>query len=241
MVSDLSYNSDAIYNEIKNQFKNDKKKNKVSISVYIVLFVILLIPLFVYLVRRKPYVFVSSFDNLPDPVQMPISWWTALSVLWKKFNVDFLASYDIDWKVILIKDFSSMSDFSDKISPKDFVLWWWFMWVQENIDKFIWNDGLDGALVFAYVKSENREWLDELWSRVKPQENYSNNRLIPGNKKVRLMLNKICEWDEVRIKWYLAYVYLEDKSWYWWPSSMSRDDKWYEIIFVTDVTWLREI
>lgn len=241
MTSEISYNSDAIYNEIKNQFKNDKKKNKVSISVYICLLVILLIPLIVYFLKRKPYAFVTSFDNLPDPVQTPISWWTVITALWKNFKVDFLASYDIDWKVIVIKDFSSISDFSDKLSPKDFVLWWWFMWVQDNIDRFIWNEGLDNALVFAYVKSENREWLDDFWNRVKPQENYSNNRLIPSDKKTRFMLNKISEWDEVRIRWYLAYVYLEDWSRHWWPSSMSREDGWYEIIYVTDVTWLKEI
>lgn len=232
---------DDVYDELKSDFKNNKSKNNISISTYIFLLVILLIPLVVFLLRRKPYTFVSSFDNLPEPVQVPISWSAMLSVYWKNLLVDFMSSYEINWKVIAVKDFNSVSDFSIKISPKDIVLWWWFMWVQENIDKFVWNDGLDDMLVLAYVKSENKSRLDDIWWDSLLQNNYSNNRLIPSDKKVRFLLNKIDEWDEVRIKWYLAYVHLDDDSWKWWPSCMTIRDKSCEVIYVTDVVWLKEI
>ena len=233
---------DDVYEELKRDFKNDKSKNKISLSTYIFLLIILLIPLIVFLIKRKPYSFVTSFDNLPEPVQTPISWSAVVTVFWKNLIVDFLASYDINWKVIAVKNFSSISDLSMKISPRDFVLWWWFMWVQENIDKFIWNDWLDNNMVVsAYIRSENKERLDAIWWDSFFQKNYSNNRLIPGDKKVRTLLNKIKEWDQIRIKWYLAYVYLDDGSRERGPSCISRDDKWCKIIYVTDITRLKEI
>ena len=232
---------DDVYDELKKDFDSDKSKNKVNLSTYIVLLLILLIPLFVFIFTRKPYSFVSSFDNLPEPLQEPFSWSALLKVFGKNLMVDFLASYDINWKVIAVKDFNSMSDFSIKISPRDVVLWWWFMWVQENIDKFNWDNTLDDMVVSASIKSENKTRLDDIWWDSRFESNYSNNRLIPSDKKIRTLLNKIDEWDEVRIKGYLAYVYLDDGSWNRWPSCMYLKNKWCEIIYVTDITWLREM
>ena len=232
---------DDVYSELKEMFNREKSKNNISLFPYVILLIVLFIPLIVISIKWRPYSFVSSFDNLPDPKQTPFSWWTMISVFWKNLMVDFLASYDINWKVIAIKDFDYMSDFSVKISPRDFVLWWWFMWVQENIDKFFWNDGLNDMILSASVKSENADWLDSVWWLSVSQKKYSNNCLIPCDMKTRFLLSKIIEWDDVRIKWYLAYIYLDDGSWHWWPSSMSREDRWCEIIYVTDVTWLKEI
>lgn len=234
---------DDVYDELRRDFNNDKSKNKVSLSTHIVLLVLLLIPLVVFLIKRKPYSLVSSFDNLPEPVQTSDTWsWSAImSVLWRNLVIDFLSSYDINWKVIAVKNFNSMADFSIKISPKDIVLWWWFMWIQENIDRFDWDNTMDDLVVVASVKPENKDWLDLIWWDSSFQKNFSNNRLIPSDKKIRLLLNKIDEWDEVRIRWYLANVHLDDGSWQWWPSCMTVNDKWCEVIFVTDVKRLREM
>lgn len=233
--------NNSIYDELKADFKSDKSKNKVSLTTYVVILLILFIPLCVFLAKRRPYSLVSNFDNLPVPVQVPLSGSTDLIALWKTFKIDYLASYDINWKVIAIKDFDSISDFSDKLSPKDFVLWWWLMWIQENIDKFYRYDNVWDSTLFATIKAWNEEWFDNLWWKVFFNKNYSNNRLIPSDKKIRLTLNKIKEWDEIRIKWFLSKIYLDDNSWSRWPSCISNSDLWCEIIYVTDVTWLREL
>lgn len=232
---------DDVYDALKKDFKSDKSENKVSLSTYLVLLIILLIPLFVFIFNRRPYSFASSFDYLPEPVQSPVSWSAIVTVFWKNLIVDFLSSYDINWKVVLVKNFNSVSDFSIKISPKDVVLWWWFMWVQDNIDKFVWDNTLDDMVVSASLKPEYTDRLDNIWWNSIFTDKFSNNRLIASDKKIRHLLNKIDEWDNVRIKWYLAHVYLDDGSWQWWPSCMYQNAKWCEVIYVTDVTWLREL
>jgi len=234
---------EKIYEQLKADFKNESKEKKTPISVYIILIVILLIPMVVYLLNRKPYSFVSNFNYLPEPVTVPLSGSTDFTALWKNFQVEFLASYDINWKVIAVKSFNWISNFSNKLSPKDFVLWWGIMWVQENIDKFTRSDDLVDLMMFADLKSWNEERFVNHWGETSLESKYSNNRLIPSDKKVRILLNRIEEWDEIRIKWYLSRISLEDGSWQRWPSCIekSNNGNWCDIIFVTDVTWLREI
>ena len=234
---------EKIYEQLKADFKKDSKEKKTPLSVYIILLVILLIPLVVFLVNRKPYSFVTTFDNLPEPVEVPFSGSTDFTALWKNFQVEFLSTYDINWKVIAVKHFNWISNFSNKLSPKDFVLWWWIMWVQENIDKFVRSDDLVNLMMFADLKSWNEERFLNHWGEKALESKYSNNRLIPSDKKVRILLNRIEEWDEIRIKWYLSRISLDDGSWQWWPSCIekSNNDNWCDIIFVTDVSRLKEI
>ena len=226
-----------VYSELKKDFDSEKK---FSLSTYVFLLLVLLVPLVIFLIVKKPYSFVSSFDNLPEPEQIPVSWSATFKLFWKDFIVDFLESYDMKWKIIAIKDFNAVSDFSVKLSPKDYVIWWWFMWIQENIDKFKWDNLSDNQVVLASVNPEYNERLDSIWWISSFQRKYSNIRLVPSDKKTRLMLKRIDEWDIIWIKWYLAYLHTDDGSWQWCPSC-STDGKWCEILYVTDITWLREM
>jgi len=231
---------DDVYDELKQDFQVESKKS-FSLSTYVFLLLILLVPLVIFLIVKKPYSFVSSFDNLPEPELIPVSWSATFKLFWKDFVVDFLESYDLKWKVIAVKDFNAVSDFSIKLSPKDYVLWWWFMWIQENIDKFTWDNESDDQIVLAFINSDYKERLDSIWWVSTFQKKYSNTRLIPSDKRTRSMLKRIDEWDIIWIKWYSAYVHTDDDSWKWWPSCTSVQNKWCEILYVTDITWLREM
>ena len=68
----------------------------------------------------------------------------------------------------------------------------------------------------------------------------SNNHPIWSNLKINLLFKKVRVWDVIRLKWYLVYVHPERWWWSWWPSSMVRDDYGCEIIYVTDITWLKQ-
>lgn len=234
-------NYDDVYDDLKKDFENDKSKNKVSLSTYIILFFILLIPLFVFIFTRKPYSFVSSFDNLPEPVQEPISWSVVMSALWKDITIDFVAKYDIDWKVIAIKSFNSVDWFSSRLSPNDFVLWWWILWIQENIDKFERIEDAINPVLFPDLKLWNDVWYNEIWWNFVIDSSYSNNRFVPSDKKTKLSLSKIKEWDRVKIKWYLSHIYSDNGGWSRWPSCVKNANSSCDIIYVTDVTWLREM
>lgn len=228
---------DDVYSWLEKDFKKGKLNNNAGIYVYLALFFFFWLLILGILLKRKPYSLVSNFSNLPDPILTPISGSTELKVLWHDIQIDFLESYDLNWKVIMVNDFDWVSDVSNKLSPKDFVLWWWTLWIQENIDKFIWRSDLWDMVVYPDLKPWNEEWFrDFIW-----KNSYSNNRFISSNKKTKLLLNKIDEWDYIRIKWYLANVHFKDGWWNWWPSCVTRVNQQCEVIYVTDVSWLKEM
>lgn len=228
-----------IYNELKTDFKNDKSKNKIGFITIIVLLVLIAIPVCFLLYKMNPHSLVSSFDNLPDPTQSSTTWSVEMTAFWRDLKIDFISDFDIYWNVISIKKFNSVSDLSDKISPFDFVLWWWFMWIQDNIDKFLWSEDLWSFIVFGDLIAWNDSWLNEVWWNLSVISKYSNNRLIPWNKKSKIALAKIREWDLIRIKWFLSHVYLVNGGFDFWPSCDVKN-YWCNVIYVTDVSWLKE-
>jgi len=228
---------DDVYSGLEKDFKKWKLNNNVSFFVYLTLFLLLWVFILCIFLTRRPYSLVSDFDNLPWPVLTPMSGFTELKLLWHELQIDFLENYDLNWRVIVINDFDWFSDISNKLSPKDFVLWWWMLWIQDNIDKFDWHSDVADMVVYPDLKSWNEDrFYDFNW-----KESYSNIRFISSDKKTKLLLDKIDAWDYVRIKWYLARVHYKDNSWNWWPSCISRDGQMCEVIYVTDVSWLKEM
>jgi len=247
-----------VFEELSSEFYEHKKKEwgfvgrygKFKLIFWGILCLILILPYIVLFLTKKTYEYVDDIDNLQEPIQTAASWWTTMYIHWVDVKIDFLASYDIRWKVISIRDYA-WTDIEKWLGPRDFVLWWWKMSKQEIIDKFKWND-LRNRFIYIYVPYWNEDRFDQefdgdikhnnLWTAI---TQFSNNHLIPANKKIRTLVKKIKEWDVVRLKWYLVYAYWETNKWkYWrWPSSLVRDD-WdahsCEIIYVTDVVWLKE-
>ena len=256
-VNDLNFDKKLmeeeykIYRELSLDFN---KKNKWLFSrtkmFYVALLIVLLIPQIILLFTKKTYEYVEDLGNLPEPLQTPASWWVVMKVHWVDVQIDFLAKYDISWRIISTKDYA-WTDIEKWLWPRDFVIWRWKMWRQEIIDKFHWND-MKNRIIYAYVPFENVDRFDEEFdwdvmhgNRWSCWISYSNNHPIPANKKVKLLMKKIKEWDYVRLQWYLVYAKWETKNgrYWWWPSSLVRTDRWdhsCEIIYVTDVSWLKE-
>ena len=198
---------------------------------------------------KKSYEYIDDIYNLPEPLQISTSWWTTMRVHWVDVQVDFLAEYDIKWKVISVKDYA-WTDIEKWLWPRDFTLWRWKLSNQEIIDKFHWND-MRNRFIYAYVPYENIDWFDKEFSWDIRHNNrwtlwtqFSNNHPIPSNKKIKRLMKKIKEWDVVRLQWYLVYVHFKTNNWLWqWRSSLSRDDRWgwaCEVIYVTDISRLKE-
>ena len=234
-------NENSIYYEIENQYKNKSKMRYDSVFLWIA--IVLFIPILSFFLVIKPHEYVDDIDNLPEPLQTETSWWTTLNINWEKIFVNFLAEYDIQWRVLAKKPYSEVlgdNKVVNKIWPRDFVLWWWILWKEENMDKLEWYEYWD-RYVQASVKYENFDWFKENFnsSRWNAGLYYSNNHPVSDNRKIRKLLKHVKVGDVIRIKWYLVYM-ISEKWWNWWPSSMVRDDHGCEIIYVTDITWLRE-
>ena len=247
---------DEIYLDIKQQLKknSDKDTNKLLL---LILWILVLPSIFSFLFIRKPHEFVPDINNLPEPIQTSASWWTVMYVNWEKVYIDFLAEYDVQWRVLSTRNYSDafVSKSWNKMSPRDFVLWWWpVMSKRENIEKFEIDEYLADRIVFIVPKYEyndrfvdlfgvdfytNRDWrINKEWGPFLTVR--SNNHPIWSSWKINLLFKKVRVWDAIRLKWYLVYVHPEKWWWRWWPSSLVRDDEWCEIIYVTDITWLKQ-
>lgn len=239
-----------VYSEIRNQLKG-KSKSRYDFLFLLVAVIFLIVFLCVFCVK-KPYEYIPDINDLPEPIQIDATWWTVIIVNGEKVYIDFLAEYDIQWRVLARKPYSEVfgkNKIVNKIGPRDFVLWWWALWKEENVDLMRWSEYGD-RYVQPFIKEytdEYFDWFDRVFSWDYRHGNFwtlglnfSNNHPVSGDRKMRRLLKHIKVWDVVRIKWYLVYIHPEKWNWHWWPSSMVRDDHGCEIIYVTDITWLRE-
>lgn len=242
------------YQELKADFKKENSKwvikSNYKIFLYWIFLLILLIPQIVLFFTKRTYEYVQDLDDLPSPIQTPATWWTTMRVHWVDVSIDFLAKYDISWKIISLRDYA-WTDIEKGLWPRDFVIWRWKMWIQENIDKFRRND-MKNRFIYAYLPEENISRFNEEFSwdfrndnRWTCRTSFSNNHLIPANRKIKVLMKKIKEWDFVRLQWYLVYAKWSTRSgnYRWGPSSLVRDDWWdhsCEIMYVTDIVRLKE-
>jgi hypothetical protein len=74
-------NDYEIYNELKSEFKKSsnnkrrstKKYGKYKFLLYGFILFLILLPEIVLLIVRRPYEYISDFDNLPEPIQASTS------------------------------------------------------------------------------------------------------------------------------------------------------------------------
>ena len=168
-----------IYNELKSEFKKSntnkrkstKEYGKYKIFLYGFILFLILLPEIVLFLVKKSYEYAPDLDNLQEPIQTSTSWWVTMRVHWIDVQIDFLAKYDIRWKIISIRDYA-WTDIEKWLSPRDFVLWRWKMSRQEIIDKFNWND-YRNRFIYAYVPEENTTRFDSEFSwDIKKWKNY---------------------------------------------------------------------
>ena len=239
-----------IYKELRADFK-EKNKNK-KISKYkiflLILLWILFIP-FIVLAFMKSHEYVDNFDNISEPIQIPTSWWTVIYADWDKINVDFLAEYDIKWRVlataqywdnIFEKALGWASREDNIIRYKDVWIWWWFLTQDDYVKRFNWTS-LSRFLLPEINSYEDYYYIKDRFSWEDINSHMSHNHLIPANERIKKLLRWINKWQFIHIKWYL--VRLHSNRWYQLVSSLTREDMWdwaCETIYVTDISRLRE-
>lgn len=239
-----------IYDELKADFQRKQKRKEISknrVFLLILLF-IFCIP-FIALFFMKKYERIDSFDNIPEPIQIPTSWWTSIVVNWDRVRVDFLAEYDLQGRVLAVAQywwnifermFQSYYLEDNIIRYRDVWVWWWYMAQDDYAERF--NRRSSGRTLYPGFKTkEDRYYMFDRFSWEDINSHISHNHIIPANNHVKRLLHWIEKWQYIHIKWYLVGLHWDNG--YHLVSSTTRNDMWdgaCETVYVTDVTRLKE-
>ena len=241
-----------IYQELKSEFEQKNKKFWKRKDTYIILWLILLFILsipFIVLELMKSYEYIDSYYDIIAPIQIPTTWWTTIDVDWDIVNIDFLAEYDIMWRVLATAQYwdniferalGSAYLEDNIIRYKDVGIWRWFLTQDEYVKKFNWTS-LSRFLLPEPKSYEDRLYVKDRYSREDINSHMSHNHLVPANDRIKKLLRWIQKWQFIHIKWYL--VWLHSNRWYNLVSSLTRNDMWdwaCETIYVTDISRLKE-
>ena len=161
-------------------------------------------------------------------------------ILIDNYNVDvtYLAKYEITGQVINVHDYTGNS-IEDLISPRDVGLCWGFL--AEGNYKVDVISAKSRQLNYKIYNKDFWLYINTALGRV--NSHISNNHLIPSDKNVNKLINKIQTNDFITIEGYLVNIYAESLrgKTYQWESSLSRNDVGdgaCELLYVTNVIWL---
>ncbi len=224
---------------------NVKEANKIDLSdlkkpwciFFIVLAILLIVYSFTYPYIGREYTTIKDFNNIDQPIQIETEGSTTLKIDKTKININYLYEYDLKGKVVATYHYLPTKT-ANKLSPVDMGIAWGYILNDENFDSIKWNETGSRYLTW-YTK--NTKWLNEIGSI---EGLYSNNHLIPSDKKIRKQIKKIKTGDYVELKGYLVNVYWQTSAGdYYWESSTTRTDTGdgaCEVFYVTEVKWLKE-
>lgn len=181
--------------------------------------------------------YVDDLENLSDPIQTETSGGFDLKMDGWNVDVNYIAEYSISGKVVDVQDYYGVS-FNDKLSPVDLGITWGFL---ANDETLIWSSSGNR---FLNWRGQIRD-INILGGEERINCHFSNNHLIPCDRKVKKSIKSIKEDDYVKIDGYLVNIYAtkSDGSYRYWNSSTTRTDSGdgaCEVIYVKNVTWLKE-
>lgn len=243
--------NDEVKSDVRKSNKYKSVFSKNVLVLFLISFVVMLVGGFysvMALFMIKDYEYVDDINNLPEPIQVKTSWGEVYSSLWTDVNLNFVAEYEIWWKVISSVRYIWLTE-GNNLWPRDFTLWWGYFSLQENIDKFKWTSTINRFVHFRY-KWNSEDFFKEFSNGYNSSQFYqfSNNHVIPKNARIKALIEKVKDWDVIKMKWYLVNATWNIQRWnrsypYYWNSSTTRTDSWdgaCEIIYVTDIKWIKQ-
>lgn len=228
---------------IKRYGENNIRKFVITRNFYklIIFLIIIIIVAFLYN-RGKINKNIEIAENLND-IKPPIQKDTTGKVIKEIDNVNveitYVSEYTICGRIVDVQSYYG-NKIENKLSPKDVGITWGFLANQENHEKLKWSSPGNRFLTWT---CSDIEWVDKVGGKAGIGEYFSNNHLIPRNKEIEKLMNKIKKDDYIKIEGYLVNVYFKtDKGYGRWDTSTSRIDRGdgaCEIIYVTNITWLK--
>ena len=195
----------------------------IGISIFLILGIILLF--FSINIMSKKYEYVPNLSNLPEPRQVATTGGTTKNVFGENVKIDYVASYSISGRVVNVHNFLPYKT-ENILSPVDLGISWGIVASDQYNKKLSW--GSRGRFLLC---SGGEKETDHY---------FSNNHLIASNSQIERIIKNIKEGDFVKIEGYLANVNFKNMI---WTTSTNRIDDGAgacEVIYVTDVTWLKE-
>ncbi|MBR7172653.1 MAG: hypothetical protein IKD36_02545 [Clostridia bacterium] len=227
--------------ESKTKKSRFSKKQKILIAVTsICLALIIAVGAFAFSLFyvKKDYETVASFSNMPEPVQIETTGGVTKSIDDYDITIDFKASYTLVGKVVETYYYFPYK-MINKLSRFDFGMAWGAMSDDTYEDYISYKNNGNRFLTYKYKNS----LVDILGSKEAVVNSISNNHMIHANNRVLKLLRNVRVGDHIKIEGYLSYVsYKSDHSYGDWNSSLSRTDHGdgaCEIIYVTNITWLK--
>lgn len=234
---------DKLTNKEKKEIydKKTKKLSKLIIFFESLLFITILIAILVissYFNPQKKFIKVSSLNNLPSPVQKDTNKTFSKKIDGYDIQIDAIASYKLSGRIVRTFDYYSPK-VTELLSPKDIGIVWGDLAKDENLHKFKWDhDGNRTLMIYCYDK----RWLNDKGGDEYLSTHMSHNHLIHNNYKNKKLIDKLSKNDYVQIEGYLVNVtiYKDGKKTNYWDSSTVRDDNGCELLYVTDLKWLKK-
>lgn len=205
--------------------------------VIVFLCLMVLVPVLTNTGRVEEYdVIDMDLSDIPAPLQTSTTGGTTMEIDGSTLNINYVAEYELYGRVIDLAYYGGKT-LGDKLSPRDIGVAWGYLASDEAREKVKWSSIGNRFL--------NNEILDFKWYQAKGGRDafvthHSNNHLIPANDEVEKKVKKIREDDYVKVTGYLVRV--QGTNGFRWGTSTSRTDDGNgacEVIYVTDVKWLR--
>ena len=226
--------SPLIENDNQEKTKNIIRKNLHSIIIFVVLLIIVIICIISPHIG-KDYI-TEDINSIKEPIQRDYNSTTIIKENNTKINVELLYYYEITGLAVATHNYLP-TKISNKISPYDVGIVWGELYNNDNWRNLKW---IETGNRFLYWQVKDKEWYQE-FGTIEGQ--YSNNHLIPSDDKIKKKIKKIQKGDIVKITGYLVNLsWNDEKGDYNWYSSTTRSDTGdgaCELIYVTDVKWLK--
>lgn len=252
-IDEKTYNSEVKRLEkikLKNERKEKEKKEK-SIFVdrdpkyqkYVVI-IILVISIGIFFVLNSnvnmEYELVDSLSYIESPKQSSASGNDIKHILNIDVNIEYKAEYEITGRVIDVQKYNE-ADIYGRLVPVDIGLAWGIMAGDNAQGKVKWISNGDRVLRGQAVDTT---WVTNMGGMDKVFKNISNNHLIGSTDEINNKIKSIKTGQYVKISGYLvsASYDFNGKS-YYVSSSLTREDQGLtacEVIYVTDIVWLKE-
>lgn len=245
-IDEKTYDKEVNKLMIKASKKNNNNNKTSLIKIYLkILILVFLIAFVIWIYKnnsvKKEIEYVKYLDSIPNPIQTSTSGKTVKTINGSNIDISFVSTYKASGLVVDVQKYLGIN-VQNQLSPRDIGLAWGVLSKKESLKKIEWTSL--GNRFLHWVAKDNR-WINKIGGKSVINECFSNNHLIPSDDKTKKLIKSIKKGDYIRVEGYLVNVHISksDGSYLYWNTSTSRTDSGdgaCEIIYVTNVVWLKE-